>query len=151
MPDRAPRRPIPPAGRAPGDRSLGDDLPGLAGQPPTVEPELVPGEELVLVLRGIGAAMFLTTDRLIVARDGGERRPRSGTQSFPLESISHIRVEPGERPSGRIAVWIDAQEVVSMFFDSRSGDRADQAVAKARPLIARRRRERQAIARRMSG
>ena len=68
-------------------------------------------------------------------------------QSFPLESISHIRVEPGERPSGRIAVWIGSQEVVSMFFDARSGDRAEEAVVTARPLIARRRRERQAIAR----
>ena len=147
MRDRAPRRPTPPAAHVP-DGPPDDDL---HGQPPTVEPELVPGEELILVLRGIGAAMFLTSDRLIVARDGGERRPRSGTQSFPLESISHIRVEPGERPSGRIAVWIGAQEVVSMFFDSRSGDRAGEAVAKARPLIARRRRERQAITRRISG
>lgn len=146
MPERVPRRPLPPIGRAPGS-PLGDDLSGPFS---AVEPELDPGEVLVLVLRGIGAVMFLTTDRLIVARDGGERRPRSGTQSFRLESISHIRVEPGERPSGRIAVWIGTQEVVSMFFDARSGDRAEEAVAAARPLIARRRRERQAIARRVS-
>jgi len=125
----------------------GDDVRDL---PPTIEPDLEPGEELVVVLRGIGAAMVLTTDRLIVARDGGDRRPRSGTQSFPLESISHIRVEPGERPSGRVAVWIGAQEAVSMFFDGRSADRAHEAVASARKLIARRRRERQATGRRMS-
>jgi hypothetical protein len=147
VPDRAPRRPIPPSHPV----SDGEAVPDLSGLPPLVEPELAPGEELILALRGIGAAMYLTTDRLIVAREGGERRPRSGTQSFALESISHIRVEPGERPSGRIAVWIGAQEVVSMFFDGRSADRAAQAVARARPLIARRRRERQSIARRMSG
>jgi hypothetical protein len=123
----------------------------MRGQPPSVEPDLAPGEELLFELRGIGAAMFLTTDRLVVARDGGERRPRTGTQSFPLDSISHIRVEPGEKPSGRIAIWIGAQEVVSMFFDARSADRANEAVAMARSLIARRRRERQATARRMSG
>ena len=145
MPDRAPRRPIPPS--HPVSDGAASDVSGL---PPLVDPELAPGEELVLALRGIGAAMYLTTDRLIVAREGGERRPRSGTQSFALESISHIRVEPGERPSGRIAVWIGAQEVVSMFFDGRSADRAAQAVARARPLIARRRRERQTIARRVS-
>jgi hypothetical protein len=148
VPDRAPRRPIASSERAAGSPPGGDDLLGLS---PTVEPDLAPGEELVFVLRGIGAAMLLTTDRLIVARDGGDRRPRSGTQSFALESISHIRVEPGERPSGRIAVWIEGQEVVSMFYDGRSADRANQAVARARPLIARRRRERQAIVRRTSG
>ena len=148
MPDRAPRRPNTPSERAPQSPPGEDDLRGF---PPIAEPDLAPDEELLYVLRGIGAAMFLTGHRLIVARDGGERRPRSGTQSFPLESISHIRVEPGERPSGRIAVWIEAQEVVSMFFDGRSADRAEEAVAMARPLIARRRRERQALARRTSG
>lgn len=147
MPDRAPRRPIPPAERAAGGHPQGEDLSGL----PTVEPELDPGEELVVVLRGIGAAMFLTTDRLIVARDGSERRPRSGTQAFPLESISHIRVEPGERPSGRIAVSVGSQEVISMFFDGRSFDRATEAVAAARTLIARRRREGHSIPPRTSG
>ena len=147
MPDRATRRPVAPT-PGPSQDPAGDDVRGL---PPPVEPDLEPGEELVFVLRGIGAAMFLTSDRLIVARDGGERRPRSGTQSFPLESISHIRVEPGERPSGRVAVWIGTQEAVSMFFDGRSADLAKEAVAAARPLIARRRRERQAITRRMSG
>jgi hypothetical protein len=147
VPDRAPRRPIPPSRHVSENGPVAD----VSGLPPLVEPDLAPGEELVLALRGIGAAMYLTTDRLIVAREGGERRPRSGTQSFPLESISHIRVEPGERPSGRIAVWIGAQEVVSMFFDGRSADRAAQAVARARPLIARRRRERQSVARRVSG
>jgi hypothetical protein len=148
LPERAPRRPTPPTGRSPGAPPPGDELHGL---PPTVEPDLAPGEELLFVLRGIGAAMFLTTDRLVVARDGGDRRPRTGTQSFPLDSVSHIRVEPGERPSGRIAIWIGAQEVVSMFFDARSADRATAAVTMARPLIARRRRERQATAKRMSG
>lgn len=137
MPDRAPRRPIPPAERAAGSHPEGDDPSGQLA----VEPELEPGEELVFVLRGIGAAMFLTTERLVVARDGSERRPRSGTQAFPLESISHIRVEPGERPSGRIAVSVGSQEVISMFFDGRSFDLATEAVAVARTLIARRRRE----------
>ena len=147
MPDRAPRRPVEPTA-GPLQDAASDDARGL---PPTVEPDLEPGEELVFVLRGVGAAMFVTTDRLIVARDGSDRRPRSGTQSFPIESISHIRVEPGERTSGRVAVWTGAQEAVSMFFEGRSSDRANEAVAACRQLIGRRRRERQAIARRMSG
>jgi hypothetical protein len=102
-------------------------------------------------LRGIGAVLFVTTERLIVARDGHERRPRSGVQSFPLELVSHIRLEPGVPPSGRIAIWVGGQEAVSMFFDARSHDRATEVVDLARPLIARRRRERAALSRRMSG
>ena len=148
MPGRAPRRPTTPAGPDTGDEAVDDVHRGL---PPPIEPELAPGEEVQFVLRGIGSTLFLTSQNLIVARDGQERRPRSGTQSFPLESISHIRVQPGERPSGRVAVWIGPQEAVSMFFDGRSADRANEAVAAARRLIARRRRERQGSGRRTSG
>ena len=85
--------------------------------------------------------MFLTNQRVIVARDGVARRPRSGIQSFPLETIRLIRLELGSAPSGRIAVsTTSGQEAVSMFFDSRSLERAHELIDAARPLIARRRR-----------
>ena len=104
-------------------------------------PDLAAKEELVFVMRGIGAVMFLTNERVIVARDGGERRPRTGIQSFPLPTIRLIRLELGSAPSGRIAVsTTGSQEAVSMFFDSRSLERAHAFIDAARPLIARRRR-----------
>lgn len=104
-------------------------------------PELAASEELLIVVRGIGAMMFLTNQRVIVARDGVERRPRTGIQSFPLESIRLIRLDLGSAPSGRIAVsTTGGQEAVSMFFDSRSLERAHELIDAARPLIARRRR-----------
>jgi hypothetical protein len=104
-------------------------------------PPLEPEEELVAVLRGIGSVMFLTSARVIVARDGMERRPRSGIQSFPLDTIRLIRVERGSGPSGRVVIWgPTGQEVVSMFFESRSLDRAVELVAAARVLVARQRR-----------
>lgn len=101
-------------------------------------------EELLVVLRGIGSSMFLTSGRLIVARDGVDRRPRSGVQSFPLNVIRHLRIEMGTAPSGRIAVWTTASETeaLSMFFDARSLDRAHQLIDVARPLVARQRRGR---------
>ena len=103
--------------------------------------DLGPEETLLAVLRGIGAVMFLTTRRVIVARDGFERRPRSGISSYPLESIRHLRLELGSAPSGRIIVWTDAsREAVSMFFDARSLDRAQELIDLARPHIARQRR-----------
>jgi hypothetical protein len=108
---------------------------GLAGADLELE------ENLLVVLRGIGATMFLTTRRVIVARDGMERRPRTGITSYPLEVVRHLRLELGSAPSGRIAVWTDAsQEAVSMFFDARSLDRAQELIDTARPHIARQRR-----------
>jgi hypothetical protein len=104
-------------------------------------PEDLPPEVLLVVLRGIGASMFLTDQHLILARDGAQRRPRTGVQAFDLDAIRHIRIELGSAPSGRIAVWTTGgQEVLSMFFDARSLDRAQELLGVARPLIARSRR-----------
>ena len=109
---------------------------------PTV-PGDVPPEALLVVLRGIGAWMFLTDQHLIVARDGADRRPRSGFQAYRLDTIRQIRIELGSAPSGRIAVWTTgAQATISMFFDARSLDRARELLEVARPLIARSRRGR---------
>ena len=131
-----PQRPVKPSVPS-SPAAAGDAASGVGG----ARPELDGGEELLRVLRGIGAVMFLTTERLIVARDGFERRPRTGIQSFPLETIRHLRLELGASPSGRIAVWTTAgHEVVSMFFDARSLDRAHDFMDLARPLIARTRR-----------
>ena len=38
----------------------------------------VPPEGTLVVVRGIGASLFLTDRQLILARDGAERRPRTG-------------------------------------------------------------------------
>ena len=84
--------------------------------------------------------MFLTSDRIILARDGVERRPRTGIQSFPLAGIRHVRVERGSGPSGRIVVRAAAgHEAVSMFFEVRALDRALELVSAARTQMARRR------------
>jgi hypothetical protein len=147
VPDRAHRLPTTPPPNAEEVVLNADGSPEI---PSTVAPQLANGEQLLVHLRGIGASMFITTERVILARDGRDRRPRSGLQSFLLEAITQIRLEPGASPSGRIVVSVGPQEVVSMFFDARSSDRAQEAVEVARPLIARRRREREAIARRLS-
>jgi hypothetical protein len=114
---------------------------GPAARGPLNEPDLEAEETLLGVLRGIGAVMFLTNRRLILARDGNERRPRSGIASHPLESIRQLHLELGSAPSGRIAVWTESgREAVSMFFDARSLDRAHALIDSARPHIARQRR-----------
>ena len=110
----------------------------LGGPPP---PVLDHGEELIEVLRGIGSVMFLTTDRIIVARDGVERRPRTGIQSVALDEVRHIRLERGSGPSARVVVvQHSGHEAISMFVESRSIEAAHALIAAARPLIARRRR-----------
>jgi len=105
----------------------------------------VPPEGTLVVVRGIGASLFLTDRQLILARDGAERRPRTGVQALALDAIRYIRIELGSAPSGRIAVrTTDGQEAFSMFFDGRSLARAQELLNVARPLIARSRRGRRA-------
>jgi hypothetical protein len=107
------------------------------GEPPPLEG----GEELLAVLRGIGSVMFLTSLRIILARDGVERRPRSGIQSYPLDGIRLIRLERGSGPSGRVVVWSSTgQEAASMFFEGRSLEQAAELVALGRVHVARLRR-----------
>jgi hypothetical protein len=85
--------------------------------------------------------MFLTSARIIVARDGMERRPRTGLQSFPLGQLDRVRIDVGSGPSGRIVVWSAGDlEAVSMFFEAKSRDRAEELVAAASSGIARARR-----------
>jgi hypothetical protein len=115
--------------------------PDAASRGQAEAPDLEAEETLLVVLRGIGAMMFLTTHRLIVARDGNERRPRSGVASHPLETIRQLHLELGSGPSGRVAIGTEpGKEAVSMFFDARSLDRARELIDTARPHIARRRR-----------
>jgi hypothetical protein len=125
LPNRASETPQPPAGPA---------------APEPVAPPLETDEELVAVLRGIGSVMFLTTERIILARDGVERRPRTGIQSFPLGGIRQIRLERGNGPSGRVVVWAQpGQEAVSMFYEVGAVERARELVAAARIRMARQR------------
>jgi hypothetical protein len=102
---------------------------------------LDPREEVLCDLRGVGATMLLTPSRIVVARDGHERRPRSGVQAWLLEHVRQVGIELGTGTSGRVVVWTgEHEETVSMFFEARSLSRAEEFVAAARPLIARRRR-----------
>jgi hypothetical protein len=124
-----------------------------ATRPGTVDgPPLDGDEQLLVVLRGIGSVMFLTSARIIVARDGLERRPRTGLQSFPLEQVDRVRIDLGSGPSGRIVVWAAGDlEAVSMFFEPRSRERAEELVAAASAGIARARRRTPGTARRTIG
>jgi len=99
------------------------------------------GETVLCDLRGVGATMLLTANRIVVARDGHERRPRSGLQSWPLAEIRQVGIDLGTGASGRVILWAgELEETVSMFFEPRSLARAEAFVAAARPLLARRRR-----------
>jgi hypothetical protein len=101
---------------------------------------LAADEDVLFELRGIGSWMVGTTQRVVISRDGSERRPRSGIQTFPIENVSHIRLERGTGPSGRIAIWVEGHEAVSMFFDARSIDQAHTAIDRLRPVLARNRK-----------
>ena len=98
----------------------------------------IPPEGVLVVLRGIGASLYLTDQELLLARDGARRRPRTGLQAFTYDEIRDIRIELGSGQSGRIVAWTTSgKEALSMFFDVRSLDRAQELLDVARPRIAR--------------
>ena len=133
-------------GRFEGGRTLtvpGTGAPGQSDEDDAIPPsvKLGPREQLLVALRGIGSTMLLTSSRIVVARDGLERRPRSGVQSFALSRIERIGIEQGMGPSGRVIVWISpVEEGISMFFPPGSLVHAEALIDEARPRIARSRR-----------
>ena len=99
------------------------------------------GQTPLAVVRGVGATLLLTDERLILMRDGAERRPTTGVQALPIAGIGQIAIELGTGPSGRIVVHDrTGRESFNIFVDARSVDRARALVDLARPMIARARR-----------
>ena len=100
-----------------------------------------PSDAVLAVLGGVGASLLLTSERLILVRDGADRRPMSGVQTLPIDRIGRIAIELGTGRSGRMVVHDGTgREAFSVFFDPRSIDRAQALVDLARPMIARARR-----------
>jgi len=51
-------------------------------------------EKVDILAPAVGSVLLLTDRRLIVLRDGAEFRPRTGIQSFPLDSDLEVRIAP---------------------------------------------------------
>jgi hypothetical protein len=93
-------------------------------------------EGVVARLTGLGASLFVTTNRLVIVRDGAEFRPRSGIRSWPHDSITAVSLAPPKHGQGRIVVRAGPRpdDEVSMFFVVERWPDAANALAQIRRL-----------------
>lgn len=96
------------------------------------------GDEGVIgQLRGLGASLFVTTDRIVIVRDGAEFRPRSGIRSWPLHLIHEVSLSPPKRGQARIVVRAGPrpEDEVSMFFAAELWPDAAHTIGQIRRFL----------------
>ena len=74
-------------------------------------------EEPVARLTGVGASLIVTDRRVVIVRDGSGFRPRSGTRSWPYESVLRVSISEPMRGQARIVIRTGPRpwQAVSMF------------------------------------
>jgi hypothetical protein len=93
-------------------------------------------ESVVAGLTGLGAILFVTTQRLVVVRDGAGFRPRSGVRSWPLNANLDVSLSAPKRGQARIVVRAGKgpDNKVSMFFAAERWPEAARIVGEVRRL-----------------
>jgi hypothetical protein len=105
--------------------------------------ELRAGERVLVALQGLGSAMVATEERVIVLREGGQARPRTGVRAYTIEQIRGVDLVPPRFRAGRITLHLGELywAGISMFFDGQLLATAEEMRRVLRLLIARRRAE----------
>lgn len=95
--------------------------------------QVVLGELPVESVSGIGARLVVTPTRVVVIRDGSERRPRSGLREWPHGALD-ARMEPPRSGNGRIVLGTGTNPyaAVSLFIPAASWPSAVRTVARIR-------------------
>jgi hypothetical protein len=94
------------------------------------------GDSVVARLTGLGASLFVTTQRLAVVRDGAGFRPRSGVRSWAHDAIQGVSLSPPKHGQARMVVraGYGPDNEVSMFFAAERLAEATHVVAEVRRL-----------------
>jgi hypothetical protein len=112
---------------------------GMSDRDPGVdaEPWLDADEGLVARLSGLGASLFLTTQRLVLVREGAEFRPRTGVRSWPHDSLRRVSLSPTKSGQARIVVRAGprAEDEVSVFFAAEEGADAALLIREIRSVL----------------
>ena len=108
--------------------------------------ELHQGEQILVALQGLGSAMVVTEERVIVLREGGQARPRTGIRTYTLDQIRGVDLVPPRFRAGRITLHLGELywAGISMFFDGQLLATAEELRRVLRLQIARRRAQRRA-------
>ena len=109
------------------------------------------GETMLESVPGVGASLAVTATRVVVVRDGAERRPRTGLRAWSHGAIE-ARLEPPRGGNGRIVLGTGANPyaAVSLFVTAPQWPLAIRTVERIRAEArrARRARTRSAVERR---
>ena len=91
------------------------------------------GEPTLESVSGIGASLAVTPTRVVVIRDGAERRPRTGLREWPHGAVD-ARMEPPRSGNGRIVLGTgtNPHAAVSLFIPSAAWPMAVRAVERIR-------------------
>ena len=95
--------------------------------------DILLGEPTLDWVDGVGATLVVTPTRIVVLRDGSERRPRSGLRAWPHGAID-ARMEPPRSGNGRIVLGTsnNPYAAVSLFVPSASWPMAVRVVERIR-------------------
>jgi hypothetical protein len=69
-----------------------------------IEPFLATDERVTHVVTAVGCSLILTDRQLVLVREGLNYRPRSGVQTWPLDSALAVRSTPVRHGSGRLVI-----------------------------------------------
>lgn len=91
------------------------------------------GEATLESVSGVGARLAVTPTRVVVVRDGAERRPRSGLREWPHGAID-ARMEPPRSGNGRIVLGtgMNPHHAVSLFIPVSAWPMAVRTVERIR-------------------
>jgi hypothetical protein len=95
--------------------------------------EALVGESMLESVPGLGARLAVTATRVVVVRDGAERRPRSGVRGWDHGAVD-ARMEPPRGGHGRIVLGTGANPhtAVSLFVPAASWPSAVRTVERIR-------------------
>jgi hypothetical protein len=103
---------------------------------------LAPSERVTHAVRAIGCTLALTTNRLLVIRDGWAFRPKTGIRDWQLDAALDVRSGLGQHGTGSLAIR-QGRDATSVFVPTEEWAAALQLIGALRNRIRRREEDRQ--------
>ncbi|HET9457811.1 MAG TPA: hypothetical protein VFO78_10745 [Candidatus Limnocylindrales bacterium] len=97
---------------------------------------LAPGEKVTHLVPAIGCILALTTERLIVAREGSAFRPKTGVRRWDLDERLSMRAGLVRHGTGTLAILWD-RDATSVFVRAEHWDAALELVGAVRVSVRR--------------
>ena len=109
--------------------------------------EALVGETMLESVAGVGSSLAVTPTRVVVIRDGAERRPKTGLREWAHGKVD-ARMEPPRGGNGRIVLGTGTNPyaAVSLFVPAASWPTAVRTVERIRTEARRARRAARATA-----